>query len=618
MKQALILPFILISVISAIAQSAPPSLNKFPSYESVVQHFKSNYSTSFESKIQVQFARKPFGWYVELYDLTVQKGTPYESLLLWSYNRKQYQQLALKSSSKVDNPYWKPYEYDYFTNAFEVHPFFGYKNWSSDVCDLYASLPNLSDTLLYAVGRAYSNYAAQCLWSYDAYSTTSKYDTTFSRSDVSSDSVRVFIDRERQAISFFKQVCDKNPTFPTMVGNIYTKYSNEHLNAYLTLMVMGFENEANSFLPEGLYDEFIISTAKNFLVSCPLNSLLVTGGDNDTYPLLYVQATQSTRNDVVVTNSSLLNTARYIHFLRYKYKLALNLSDQQYMHLQNKVVMLSDTNPFVSAEDELMALATYTFKTQQDYVQLQAQNIMFVVNDFDENNKERLTTFTSSYKSTYLYAADVFLIDFIQNNIKTYALCFANTCMDYIYEPYNENLSSLGLIFQLHTNAELKNKLVINLRIEDLLLKVYEWRFTHRDNETFDKFISNYKLQFLSTAQSLLSQGDTAAVKRFTDRYMELFTSYVQSYRETEVLLLEVLIGSKQLEQANTTAETLLNEANRFIKTEMSRTWEVLPDEHGVSLWIYVCNIIKENAVIAPHLKVQAGIYYETLLPFYH
>ncbi|GAC1385439.1 MAG: hypothetical protein NVSMB45_14240 [Ginsengibacter sp.] len=58
--------------------------------------------------------------------------------------------------------------------------------------------------------------------------------------------------------------------------------------------------------------------AVDYLESCPPNAILITFGDNDTYPLWYAQEVEGVRRDVRVIVSSLLGTDWFINQLRYK------------------------------------------------------------------------------------------------------------------------------------------------------------------------------------------------------------------------------------------------------------------------------------------------------------
>ena len=103
-----------------------------------------------------------------------------------------------------------------------------------------------------------------------------------------------------------------------------------------------------------------VEMACNYLNSVGENGILVTHGDNDTFPLWYAQEVEGVRTDVRICNTSLLGTDWHIDQMKWAVNesapLPLSVGQDQYLYGTNEYIPILDLREEVMSISDVMTL----------------------------------------------------------------------------------------------------------------------------------------------------------------------------------------------------------------------------------------------------------------------
>ncbi len=242
--------------------------------------------------------------------------------------------------------------------------------------------------------------------------------------------------------------------------------------------------------------------AYNMLQSCDKDGVLFTNGDNDTFPLWYIQEVEGVRKDVRVANLSLLNTPWYILQLKHQEpRVPISLSDEQIERLM--AYRLKD-GKIVRVQD------------------LMVQNII-------TTNKWKKPIF------------------------------FAVTVSDDNKVGLQDHLRMEGLVYRLV--SEKKPHQIDAEKMHHSLWDVYSFRGladpkVHK-NENMKKLLANYTTAFVFLAFNYDQEGETEKAVAELKKCMEVLPDDFRPYE----LLAQIWVKNKQLDKA---LEVVQEELEKF------------------------------------------------------
>ena len=528
MKQ---LTTILLLLISQWSFSQQTDKLHYPSFKTVVSEFVKTNGVP-ENGERILFHKHAEGWVAKLYDYSKDEKNPQKQFLIWSKKSKKYSKEKIIESTNHNLEeglkYFEIHEWEEANlNSF---PLYAYNGWFVDLVKLLDNQPNLSDSLSFALGTAYAHYCIALIsnaWGEGADSITFKLppgDNSLSPAQLTR--YKAYAEK---SISNFKRVNELNPNFSTLVGPISTKLCNEYLAHFLTILTFQNIEEAKKFLPtDSLYNKFWLNSSYNYLQSCEPNSILLTNGDNDTYPLLYLQVKYGIRPDVRVVNFSLLNTDKYLALLKTTVfdskPIATNTIDVLYKNKIDFGVAIS----FETAEEyPLEAALKYLSDPENltipfgDTKYPQIPKNMSLKDDLGNDHSFKLND------RGYIHKSEIAILDIINSNPGR-TFYYAVTVGD----EYNLGLDTFfirhGITYKIVPGAHAKA--VDSDVMYNNVMNVMRWDDVGYLNEHDALMCCNFRYMFATLSSALLEEGKKDSCKAVLDKCLSAYPNDKSPY----------------------------------------------------------------------------------------
>lgn len=543
--------------------SHPAVYHSIPKYEQVVTEFFALYDLpAGQDYHDIRFVKKSEGYFVEEYD---RKSEKYKKpQLFWSDKEGEYKKLKFPKNSYYEKDIVDIFLNNWNAPFFDSYPYYGYVNWELDVIDFFNNNGYLTPDDQYYLGRAYSSYASNLINNNSSFADKS---TMFEIEDygsnqLNSDDLEKYRFYRHKAIEVFGRLNENFPYLETLVGSINTKYSNEYITSFLDLRVYQNEEEAEKELPDSIYSPFFIEMAKNYLNSCDSNAILFTNGDNDTYPLLYLQAKKNYRTDVMVVNQSLLNNNNYINHFRYGKILdadSLNfvLRPDNYSGDKQGYTVLRQRNDTVELKEALQLIRDEDRETDNltypDFRYLISNNFKIAL----DSNKSIIFKIGQDY----IRKGDLMALDIIQSNITTRPVNFVyNTSLG-----LTENMEISGFVFKLVNSVDRSVEYQVFGGID--ASKTYNQMMYNfklgEANDAIPAVLYSYQRSFCRLAKYFADAEQRDSCKIVIDKYCALIPDSVFEMDYNMLTMVKSAYRVDLTEEGDLIASAIINNMNK-------------------------------------------------------
>ncbi|MCH2448643.1 MAG: DUF2723 domain-containing protein [Gracilimonas sp.] len=278
--------------------------------------------------------------------------------------------------------------------------------------------------------------------------------------------------------------------------------------------------------------------ARNLLESTAPNSILFTNGDNDTFPLWYLQEVEGVRTDVRIVCLSLLNTDWYIKQLRDQWShesapLPISLSDEELERVTAGISQWQPQTIEIPVDKEMLRNAFSDDRSYKESIGVKPDTSLPILQsgiDFEmpvdslddvvnwQLNGRLYGEDQQGNRIYYLQVQDRLILDILQTNNWLRPVYFANTVSDQSQLNLHNYFRTEGKAYRVvPKNFGTGRDGHINTKIFTDRLEKFQFREWNNPDvyldENIRRMLSNYRFSFMALAMEYKDQGmaDSAA-----------------------------------------------------------------------------------------------------------
>lgn len=296
-----------------------------------------------------------------------------------------------------------------------------------------------------------------------------------------------------------------------------------------------------------------VDFAKNYLDSCAPNAILFTNGDNDTFPLWYVQEVEGYRTDIRIVNLSLLNTDWYVDQMKHRAydgaPVPISMDEPMYRQGTRDVIILDDSRnksgafldldramEFVKRDGNTLAMnnneqmnyipsKTFSLAVDKDVV-LKNGTVSAADADLIVDRLEW------TLNKSYILKNTLVTLDILATNNWERPIYFAVTTGSEAYIGLQKYFQLEGLAYRLvpiRTDRSeipgVSGRIASDVMYTNMMEK-FQWGNMDTETVYMDenniRMTTNLRLQFSNLAESFIRKGDKEMAKKVLDRCLEV------------------------------------------------------------------------------------------------